>query len=94
MGNDRRGQWSKGVDLLDRDQSGVVLIDRQFLEPDWQGALQTLLLTSPAACVVPIMPKADDQFFEELIRQGGYDVLPAPLTEAAVVETIQFAWMY
>jgi len=44
--------------------------------------------------VVPIMPKADDQFFEELIRQGGYDVLPAPLTEAAVVETIQFAWMY
>ncbi len=84
----------EATELLRRRQSAVVLVDRGFLGIDWRHSLRTLLVASPASCIIPVLETPADRFWEELIQQGGYDVLAAPLSEAATTRTIQFAWAY
>jgi hypothetical protein len=84
----------EAMELLQRRQSAVVLVDRDFLGIDWRHSLRTLLVASPASCIIPVLEAPADRFWEELIQQGGYDVLAAPLSEAAATRTIQFAWAY
>jgi FixJ family two-component response regulator len=66
----------------------------EVLGPYWQDSLRILLQRLPTLCVVLISPAADDQFWEDTIRQGGYDVLTKPLNEAALIQTIQFACVF
>jgi hypothetical protein len=84
----------EAVELLRRRQSAIVLVDRDFLGIDWRHSVRTLLVASPASCIIPVLEAPADCFWEELIQQGGYDVLAAPLSEAAATRTIQFAWAY
>ena len=84
----------EAVELLRRRQSAVVLVDRGYLGIDWRHSLRTLLVASPASCIIPVLEAPGDRFWEELIHQGGYDVLAAPLSETAATRTIQFAWAY
>ncbi|MGA7413941.1 MAG: hypothetical protein WBW33_25920, partial [Bryobacteraceae bacterium] len=41
-----------------------------------------------------VLEAPGDRFWEELIQQGGYDVLAAPLSETAATRTIQFACVF
>lgn len=90
MAND----WEEGLQLLSLRKTGVILVDRRLIEPDWQDSLRMLLRPNRTLCVVLISPTADDSFWEDVIRQGGYDVLKTPLDEKRVIETTQFAWKF
>ena len=80
--------------LLSLGKAGVVLIDQRLIEPDWQNSIRMLLLPKRALSVVLLSPTIDDKFWENVIRQGGYDVLKTPLDESRLIETVQFAWMF
>jgi FixJ family two-component response regulator len=69
----------------------IVLFERKLLGPDWEDLLRAV---SKHSCVVLISPIADDNFWEKVIRQGGYDVLTTPLEDSDVVETVQFAYAF
>jgi hypothetical protein len=69
----------------------MVLFERTILGPDWEESLRLLLLPAKHSCVVLISPTADDTFWEEVIRRGGYDLLTTPLQDSDVVKTVQFA---
>jgi hypothetical protein len=72
----------------------IFLFERKLLGPDWEDSLRFLLLQPKYSCVVIISPTADDNFWEELIRQGGYDVLTTPLQDSDVIETVHFAYAF
>lgn len=65
-----------------------------MIDPDWKDSLRTLLLPHATVCVVLIAQQIDDAFWEEVIHEGGYDVLKTPLDELRLTETIEYAWLF
>ena len=86
--------WSEGVELLREYKTGVAVIDHHLLGSTWNSSLQAFLGTPQSFCVLLTSADTTDEFWEEAIRVGIYDVLSTPLEEAATVETVRFAWMF
>lgn len=84
----------EGLKLLKIQRPGLVLADHHLIGPDWQHALHTVLVSHFQCCVLLISERADDLFWESVIREGGYDVLSSPLTPANLIRAVQFAWNY
>ena len=57
----------------------VVLLDRDLAESDWRSMVRSFTCLHPAPCVILASFVSDHYLFEELIHQGGYDVVSKPL---------------
>ena len=77
-------QWNAAVIFFDRDWPGT----------DWRAAVESLAASSHHACVILMSGVADDYLWQELIRRGGYDVLPKPLRNDTVSRVIKLALSY
>ena len=60
-------------------QLAVVLLDRDLAESDWRSMVRSFTCLHPAPCVILASYDSDHYLFEELIHQGGYDVVSKPL---------------
>jgi hypothetical protein len=85
---------AEAAQVVRRHAIPIVLFERRLLRPDWEDSLRLPLLPPKYSCVILISPTADDNFWEEVIRRGGYDVLTTPLQDSDVVETVQFAYAF
>lgn len=72
----------------------VILLDRDLAEGDWRNSLSACAASSAGACTVLISRVADDYLWNEVVCNGGYDVLPKPLREQDVLRAVKFAWNY
>jgi DNA-binding NtrC family response regulator len=72
----------------------VILFDRDWPDTEWRVAVQNLASASHRACVVLTSRVVDDSLWEELFRQGGYDVLAKPLRADDVTRVIKLALSY
>jgi CheY-like chemotaxis protein len=72
----------------------VILLDRDLPGTDWRVILQSLAASAHPACVILVSGVADDNLLREVIRLGGYDVLPKPLREDAVARVLKLALSY
>jgi len=72
----------------------IVLLDRDLAEGDWRSSLSACALSSAGACTLLISKVADDYLWNEVVRNGGYDVLRKPLREEDVLRAVKFAWSY
>jgi FixJ family two-component response regulator len=53
-----------------------------------------LATASGGACVLLISTVADDNLWNEVVLNGGYDVLRKPLREADLLRAVKLAWSY
>ncbi len=72
----------------------VILLDRNWPGADWRKAVETLAASPHHTCVILMSGVADDYLRQELVRQGGYDVLPKPLRADSVVRVLKLALSY
>ena len=72
----------------------VILCDRDWPSAEWRALVQNLASSPHHPCVILTSTVADDYLWEELIRQGGYDVLAKPLRADDVVRLIKLALSY
>ena len=72
----------------------VILIDRDLADGDWRNALSACAASSEGACTMLISGVVDDYLWNEVVCNGGYDVLPKPLREQDVLRAVKFAWFY
>lgn len=72
----------------------AILLDRDWPGTDWRVILQSLAASARPACVILVSRVADDNLLREVIRLGGYDVLPKPLREDAVARVLKLALSY
>jgi DNA-binding NtrC family response regulator len=72
----------------------IVLCDSDRLDMNWRDAFQLFLKSDPSRCVLLCSPSGDDRLWQEVIRFGGYDLVPKPISEEQIVRTIQFAWAF
>jgi DNA-binding NtrC family response regulator len=72
----------------------VILLDRDLADGDWRNSLSACAASSAGACTMLISRVADDYLWNEVVCNGGYDVLPKPLREQDVLRAVKFAWSY
>ena len=97
-----QGQWwvrntqsvPEAISLLESEKIPIVLFDRDLPDTDWRTILTAMAKSSPDTCILLTSRVCDDYLWKEVVRCGGYDVIPKPLTELTVEHTLQKAWAY
>lgn len=72
----------------------IVLLDRDMAGQDWRKPMAALVAASSGACVVLVSKVLDDYLWNEVVCNGGYEVLPKPLREDEVFRTVRLARSY
>jgi AmiR/NasT family two-component response regulator len=80
--------------LSDRIKPQIILFDRDAAGADWRQEVSVLATASGGACVLLISTVADDNLWNEVVLNGGYDVLRKPLREADLLRAVKLAWSY
>jgi DNA-binding NtrC family response regulator len=82
--------WSKLAEL----QFAVVLLDRDLAESDWRTMVRSFTWRHPPPCVILASSVCDQYLFEEVIHQGGYDVISKPLKLEEVQRITRLAFTF
>ncbi len=98
----RRNHWNisfasssgEAREWLKRTKPQIILIDRDIDGADWRYAVSSLAAESGGACVLLISRVIDDYLWNEVVTNGGYDVLRKPLSENEVMRNVRLAWSY
>jgi DNA-binding response OmpR family regulator len=98
----RRNHWNMSFasssdearESLKRSRPQIILIDRDIDGADWRYAVSSLAAASGGACVLLISRVIDDYLWNEVVTNGGYDVLRKPLSESEVLRNVKLAWSY
>lgn len=98
----RRNHWNisfasssdEAREWLKRSKPQIILIDRDIDGADWRYAVSSLAAASGGACVLLISRVIDDYLWNEVVTNGGYDVLRKPLSENDVMRNVRLAWSY
>lgn len=72
----------------------VILFDRDLPGAEWRTAVRSLAASPHRACVVMMSGVVDDYLRQELIRRGGYEVVPKPLRPENISRAIKLALSY
>jgi DNA-binding NtrC family response regulator len=84
----------QGRALANELTAPVILFDRDWPGIEWRTAVQRLADSPHQACVILMSGVADPYLWQELIRRGGYDLLPKPLRVHDVARIIKLALSY
>ena len=80
--------------MAERLKPQIILLDRDLADGDWRNSLSACASASAGACTLLISRVADDYLWNEVVCNGGYDVLRKPLREQDVLRAVKFAWSY
>jgi DNA-binding NarL/FixJ family response regulator len=80
--------------LLDELKPQVILMDRDASGADWRAAMSSLASAASGACIVLVSRVVDERLWNEVVRNGGYEVLPTPVQEDEVCRAVRLAWSY
>ena len=98
----RRNDWDivfalaseEAQDLLKQIRPQIILVDREIQGQDWRRVVSSLAAASGGACVLLVSRVIDDYLWNEVVMNGGYDVLRTPLSAADVLRNVRLAWSY
>jgi DNA-binding NtrC family response regulator len=82
----------EAIPLLLAQQYPIIACDRDLPGTSWQQSIQQLAAAAPASRVFLASSVMDDYLWQEVIHQGGYDVLVKPFQQAPVIHTIDHAF--
>ena|SRR5579884_2215207 len=83
--------WKGALDAAERLGATVVIYDRDANPDGWQKALRRTLHLSARPSFLLVSRFADERMWAELLDNGGYDLLTAPLEAHEVVRTVDAA---
>ena len=83
--------WGEVSSFCDRAVNSVVLVARHFQGSDWRFTVSSLLNTTASCCLILLSDVSDPYLWNELVQQGGFDVLARPFERSEVLRTLAFA---
>jgi FixJ family two-component response regulator len=88
---ERALSWNEVPSLCECHLNPVVLVDRYFQGADWQSTVASLLDPAARRCVILLSDVSDPYLWNELVQQGGFDVLARPFECPEVLRILAFA---
>jgi FixJ family two-component response regulator len=70
----------------------ILLFDRDTAGASWQVTMQRLVKSRRGACVVLLSNVSDQYLWEEVVQNGGFDLLARPFRREQVLSTLMFAY--
>lgn len=80
--------------LSDRIKPQIILFDRDVAGAGWRQEVSAVATAAGGACVLLLSTVADDNLWNEVVLNGGYDVLRKPLSEPDLLRAVRLAWSY
>lgn len=65
--------------LSAKPNTGVIILDRDLTENDWRPAVHSLAQHRPAPCIILASSVLDEYLFDEIVKQGGFDIVAKPI---------------
>ena len=98
----RRRDWEvsfartcpEAVAVMERIQAQILLLDRDLAGEDWKETMTAFASSSGRTCIMLISRAVDAYLWNEVVRNGGYEVLTKPLQEEDVSRVVTLAWSY
>jgi FixJ family two-component response regulator len=75
-------------------QPQIMLFDRDIAGQDWREFVTCFAAASGGMCIMLVSKVIDDYLWNELVSNGGYEVLRKPLREEEVCRAVKMAWSY
>jgi DNA-binding response OmpR family regulator len=72
----------------------IMLFDRDLAGQDWREFVTCFAAASGGTCIMLVSKVIDDSLWNELVSNGGYEVLRKPLREEEVSRAVKMAWTY
>lgn len=72
----------------------VILLDRDVQEDDWRNWVRSFAQLRPTPSVILISSVSDHYLFEELVKQGGFDVIAKPLAADELQRVTRLAFAF
>jgi hypothetical protein len=84
----------RGLQILDEFRASVAIYDRAATEDNWRLDVERLTAGPDHPCVLLASPVDDEYLRAELVRHGGFDVIPRSADADRLVRNIQFAYFF
>ncbi len=62
-----------------KPNTALIILDRDLTENDWRSVVHSLAQRSPAPCIILASSVLDEYLFEEIVKQGGFDIVAKPI---------------
>jgi hypothetical protein len=87
----RTGTVERGLDVLREFPANVAIYDWPASEEDWRPAMDRLSALPDHPCLLLASPVNDEYLCAELVRHGGFDVMPRSASQDRIIGNIRFA---
>jgi DNA-binding NtrC family response regulator len=72
----------------------IIVYDGDSIEGDWKDALTSITQLDRNSCVLLASGVSDRYLWDEVIRCGGYDVIPKSVGPEQIGRILHFAWFW
>jgi FixJ family two-component response regulator len=72
----------------------ILLFDRDTAGASWRETVKRLVKSRRQACVVLLSNVSDQYLWDEVVQQGGFDLLTRPFRKEQVLSTLVFAYAH
>jgi DNA-binding response OmpR family regulator len=84
----------QAVSAAGSERVALIIVDRDLSEYDWRRSVQSLANTVSTPCVLLASSVVDPYLFQELVKHGGFDVVPKPIQSKELVRLGRLALAY
>ncbi|MBL8290480.1 MAG: hypothetical protein JNN08_01515 [Bryobacterales bacterium] len=83
---------NEGFAYLSNNDTAVVICERDLPDGDWKLVLKRFDSLRMPPNLIVTSRLADDELWAEVLKLGGYDVLPQPFDAQEVFRVVRLAW--
>ena len=80
--------------LIGQTKAQMLFMDRDLGGSDWKETMSAFASSSNKICIMLVSRVVDTYLWNEVVRNGGYDVLPKPLRADDVSRVVSLAFSY
>jgi DNA-binding response OmpR family regulator len=84
----------QAVSTAGSEPVALIIVDRDLSEHDWRRSVRSLANTLSSPCVLLASSVVDPYLFQELVKHGGFDVVPKPIQSKELVRLGRLALAY
>lgn len=80
--------------LIGQTKPQILFMDRDLSGSDWRQTMSAFASSSGKICIMLVSTVVDAYLWNEVVQNGGYEVLPKPLRAEDVSRAVGLAWSY
>lgn len=90
----RAATVEEAIPIVVSESSPLIIYDWNLTDDDWSSAFERLNGLGVPMCILLASRVADPYLWQEVIRFGGFDLLPRSAPRDELIRKLRFAWFW